>query len=109
MPYLYAVVEDRRLAEDHVLGAYLVLRHGLFGVVEPYQVHDAGAVGEVGHDAQLARPHVELLETQDAPHDLYERHVARQLVDGVHPRAVYVLVGVVLQQVAKRLDAQLRA
>ena len=106
MTNLYAVVEDGRLAEDHVLRPYLIFRHRRLAVVEPYQVHDAGTVGEVGDDAHLPWPHLKLLEAQDAPHHLHKRHVASQLTDGVHLRAVHVFVRIVFQQVTERLDAQ---
>ena len=49
-----------------------------------------------------------LLETQDLALDLHKRHVCRQLMDIVEARAVNVLVGKVVQQVAKRRDAEFR-
>ncbi len=108
--HLNAPVEHLRAAEDDVLPAYGILLDGVLGIVKPCQIHHpARTVSEVGHDPLLARPHLERLERENAPFHLYERHVARQFGNAVDPRAVNVLVGIVLQQVAKRPDAQFLA
>ena len=110
MAELDAVVEDGGLAEDEIVRADTVVLLGILAAsTEPYQIHHTGTVAEVGDDALLASAHLKGLEAQDVAYDLYERHVARQLVDGVHLRAVHMLVGEVLEQVAEGLDAQLFA
>ena len=110
MAQLDAVVEDGGLAEDQVVCADTVVLLGILAAgTEPHEVHDARAVAEMGDDALFTRTHLEGLKAQDMADDLHERHVARQLVDGVHLRAVHVLVREVFQQVAKGLDAQLVA
>ena len=109
MLHLYAIVEDARSSEYQVFRAYLVVLLGIFAAIEPHQVHDACAIGEMSHHAFLAWPHLKGLETQDAPYDLHERHVAREFVDGIDLRAVHIFIGVVLQQVAIGLDAELLA
>ena len=106
MSHLYTVVKDGRLAENHILRTDFVPRHDLLAVVEPYEVHDAGTVGEVCHDAHLPWSHLKLLETQDASHNLHERHVTRQFMDSVYPRTVYMFIREVLQQVSIRFYTQ---
>ena len=101
-----AVVEDGRLAEYHIFRAYLVTLFGIFPALKPHEVGDACAIGEMGHHTLLARTHLERLETEDMSHDLYERHVACQFVDGVDLRPIDMLVGVVFEQVAIRVDTE---
>ena len=78
-----AVVEDGRLAKHHVFGSDLVVLFGIFTTLEPYEVCNACAIGEMGYYALLARPHLERLETEDMTNDLHERHIAGQFVDGI--------------------------
>ena len=61
---LYAVVKDRWSSEDQIFLSYLIGSGSIFAAIEPHKVHDAGAVGEVGHDALFARAHGEGLEAQ---------------------------------------------
>ena len=63
----------------------------------------------MGDHPFLAWAHGIGLETEDMSYHLNERHIARQLVDGVNLRAVDILIGIVLQQVAIGADAQLVA
>ena len=63
----------------------------------------------MGHDTLFTRAHLEGLETENMTHDLHEGHVASQFVDGVNLRAIDMLVGVVLQQVAIGKDTKLLA
>ena len=60
----------------------------------------------MGHDTLLARSHLESLETQDMSHDLYEGHVARQVVDGIDLGTIDILIGIVLQQVTIGVDTE---
>ena len=106
MLQLDAVVIDAWLAKHQVVRTYLVGLHGIFAAIEPHQVHDACTVREMSHHALLAGPHLEGLETQDVPHHLHKRHIARQLVYGIDLRAVHIFVGIILQQVTKCLDAK---
>ena len=109
MLYLYAIVEDRRASEDKVILSYLIGACSILAAIEPHQIHDAGAVGEVGYDALLARSHWECLKTQDMAHYLYKRHVASQFVYGVEPRAVHIFIWIVLQQVTIGFNAEFLA
>ena len=63
----------------------------------------------MGHEALVATPRVEALETQDAPFYLYERHALQQFADAVDMASVDIFVGIVFQHLPKRLDAELGA
>ena len=104
-----AVVEDGRFTEDHVSHPRLVVLLGVFAALEPHEVGNARAVSEMGDDTFLARTHLEGFETQDMSHDLHEGHIPRQFVDGVYFRTVDILIGIVLEQVAIGVDAELVA
>ena len=49
------------------------------------------------------------LETEDMALHLYEGHVAVQFANVVEPASVNMFVGVILQQIAERLNAQFLA
>ena len=100
------VVEDGGLAEDQIIHSNLICLLGVFATVEPGEVTDSCAIGEVGDHPFLARSHGVGLETEDMTDDLDVRHVARQLMDGVNFRAVYIFVRIVFEQVAKGLYAE---
>ena len=103
-----ASVIDVRPSENDVFLADGVVLLGIFAAIEPRQVHHlATSIGKMGHDAFLAGTHLKGLETQYMPLHLHERHIARQFADAVEPAAIDMLVWVVFQQVAKRLDTQL--
>ena len=104
-----AVVEDRGLAEHEILGTDLVGLLGVFATIKPREVGDGSTVGEMRYDAFFPRTHRESLETQNVADDLYERHVARQFVDGVDLRAVDIFVRIVFEQVTIGLDTELIA
>ena len=106
---LVAPLKHRGLAEDDELLAHLVILVNIFGAIEPHEVDDAVAVGEMPDDALLAGPHGKLLEAQNAALDLHKRHVTREFVDAVYPRAVHIFIRIILQQVAPRLDVELAA
>ena len=63
----------------------------------------------MGDDTLFARSCLEGLETEDMPHDLHERHVACQFVDGIDLRPVNVLVRIVLEQVTIGVDTEFLA
>ena len=109
MLHLDAIVEDAWSPEHQVFRAYLVCLFGILASIEPYQVHDACAIREMGHHAFLARSHLKGLETEDASYDLHERHVASEFVNGIDLRAVHIFIWIILEQVAIGLDAQLLA
>ena len=60
----------------------------------------------MGYDALFACTHLKGLETQDVPFHLYERHIAVQFADAVQTAPIHMLIRIVFQQVAKRVDAQ---
>ena len=99
-----AVVEDGRLAEYHVFRTYLITLFGVFPALKPHEVGNACAIGEVSHDTLLARPHLEGLEAENMSHDLYERHIACEFVDGIDLRPIDMFVGIVLEQVTIGVD-----
>ena len=87
-----AVVEDCRLAKDYIFHTNLVSLFRIFATLEPHEIHDTGAIAEMGDDALFARSHLESLKTEDLTYNLNERHIACQFVDGIDLRAVDVLV-----------------
>ncbi len=74
--------------------------------MKPYEVNDVLTVGEMADDALLPA-FAHLLVAQDMAFDLYLRHVAAQLADGIHLRSVNVFIRIILQQVTPRLDVEL--
>ena len=106
MLHLNAVVEHRRASEDQIVLTGLVVLLGILAAIEPHQIHDASTIGEMGYDTLTARSHVESLKAQDAPHDLHEWHVARELADFIYLAAVHILIGIILQQVAESLNTE---
>ena len=104
MGKLVASAIDGGFSEDDVFGVYLIeilwaLRQ------EPHQIADARAVGEMSDDANLPWSHGKFLKTQDVAFHLYVG-IRGKFVDGVELRTVHMLIGEILQQVAKGLDAQ---
>ena len=84
MGHLYPSVKDAGLAKDDVFGVYFVFAEGTLAIDKPYEVHHpAAAIGEVGYHTLLAGAHLKRLEAQNIAAHLYERHVARQLLDAV--------------------------
>ena len=106
MGHVDAVVEDGRLAENDVVDTNLIGLFGIFPTLEPHKVHDAGAVAEMGYHTFFAWSHLESLETEDLAHDLYEGHVARQLVDGIDFGTVDIFIGVSVDQVTIGMDTK---
>ena len=104
-----AVVEDGGLTKDHIFRADSIGLLGVFASVEPREVADGRAVGEMGDDALLTGSHRKGLEAEDMTHHLHVGHIARQFVDGVDLRAVNVFVGIVFEQVTIGLDAEFAA
>ena len=109
MAHLKSPVEHGRPAKHHVFLAHLVRLLYILRTRKPHKVHHPSAVAKVGHHTLLARPHVEGLEGENRPLHLHKRHLERQLPYLVNLGSVNMLVGVILQQVAKRADAQLLA
>ena len=101
-----AIIEDGRLAEYHVFRTYLITLFGIFPTLEPHEVGNARAISEMGHYTFLTWSHLESLETEDMSHDLYERHIASQFVDGIDLRPIDVLIRVVLEQVTIGVDTE---
>ena len=101
-----AVVENGGFAEYNIFRTYLVTLFGIFSSLEPHEVGNAGTIGEVSHDTLLSWSHLEGLETQDMSHDLYERHIASQFVDGIDPGTIDMFVRIVLKQVAIGVDTK---
>ena len=60
----------------------------------------------MGYDTLFAGTYLKGFETEDMSLHLYERHVAVQFADTVQAAPIYMFVGEILQQVAKRVDAQ---
>ena len=63
----------------------------------------------MGHDTFLARAHGEGLETEDMADHLYKGHFARQFVNLVDLRTVYIFIRIVLEQVTIGLYTKLIA
>ena len=106
MHHLYPAVIYGGSPENDVWNARFVAFGHILGIVEPGKVHHARAIGKVSHYARLAVSHVKRLETEYSAAYLDKRHVARQFVDGIDSTSVDMFVGVILQQVAKGIDAQ---
>ena len=103
-----AAVKDIRSSEDDILRPNLITLFGIFPPVEPGEVHHLpAAVGKMSDHPFLAGTHLERLETEDMSLHLYERHVACEFPDVIETAAVHMLIGIILQQVTKSLDAQL--
>ncbi len=86
----------------------VVLLGNVFHTLEPHEVNHARAVGEMRHQPFLTAL-AEVLEREDFAHNL---HVGRRSVDvgdAEEVSAVDVLVGVIRQQVAHRLDGEFPA
>ena len=107
MGELIASAIDGWFAENDILSVHPQAFCQLLGAGEPHEVYDARTVGEMGNDAFLPRPHVELLETQDIPFQLDIGHLAGKIANGVDVAAVHIFIRIILQQVAKRFHAQL--
>ena len=101
-----ASIEDTGPAENDVLLAEeVVLLDPLEGSdLEPDEIHDTTSVSEMSNEMAFASVPF-LLEAQNFTHHLNKRHVGRQFVDIVEPRAVDVLVREVVQQIAERGDS----
>ena len=99
MSDIEALAEQRRLTEHNILGKNLIGPLYVLQTIEPYEVDDAMSVAEVPDDATLS-PLPFHLEAKDLPPHLYVRHVGRQLVGVIETTAVYVLRGVILDEVA---------
>lgn len=69
-------------AKDNELLAHLIGIVDPFAAMKPHEVDEVAAVGEVAHDAFVAS-FAKLLVSRDMSLDLNDRHVARQLADGV--------------------------
>ena len=78
-----AVVEDSRLAENHVFRPYLITLFGILPTLKPHEVGDTCAIRKMSDDTLLTWSHLEGLETEDMTHDLHEGHVASQFVDSI--------------------------
>ena len=98
-----------RLAEDDIPLAHLIIIIYVFGAIEPDNVANASAIGDMSNYAHLARLHGELLETEYAPHHLHERHVAPQVADIVYLAPVHIFIWIVFEQVTPCADAELLA
>ena len=104
---LVSAAIESRFAEYDILRVHLELLRGIFDAGKPYYVRYPRSVGEVGHEALLARSAAKLLETENPSLHLHEGHVAAQFVDGVYAAAVHVFVWVILQKVGYLRDTQL--
>ena len=105
-----ASVKDVRSPEDNVFRTYFIALLGIFPTIEPCQVHHLPCtIGEMSHHPFFAGTHLEGLETEDMALHLYEGHVAVQFANVVEPASVNMFVGVILQQIAERLNAQFLA
>ena len=109
MSKLVAPVIDGGLAEHDIFGVHLIVLRNLLGVHEPHQVNNPRPISHVCHNTFLPRSHIKLLEAQNLPFHLYERHLAGELIDMEHPTAVHIFIRIILQQVTKCLDAQFLA
>ena len=103
---LIPAVVGCRLTEDDILYAGLVLVVDPTAGIEPYDIHDITAIGEMGYDALLPA-FAKLLKTLYPPTDLHQRHIACQLTDGVDLRPVHIFIRIILQQVTPRSDVEL--
>ena len=105
-----ASVKDVRSSEDNVFRTYFIALLGIFPTIEPCQVHHLPCtIGEMSHHPFFAGTHLEGLETEDMTLHLYEGHVAVQFANVVEPASVNMFVGIILQQIAERLNAQFLA
>ena len=107
MRELITTAIDARLAEHDVLHTHLVLLVYVLRAVEPHKVYHPMSVAEMANDALLARSLTELLKRQNLSFQLHERHIGLQLVDAIDAAAVNVFIGVILQQLTPRRDAEL--
>ena len=106
MGHVDAVVEDGGFTEYDIFDTDLIGLLGIFPALEPHEVHDTRSVAEMGHHTFLAWAHLEGLETENFADNLNERHVARQLVDGIDLRTVDILVRVIVDQVTISEDSE---
>ena len=105
MREVYPVVEERRTAEDDIVGVQLHrLQYILLGV-EPNAVHPAVPVSKMPYKA-LPSALAHLLETDELSADLHKGHVGSKFRRAVKPAPIYVLVGEIVQQVAPGLQTQ---
>ena len=109
MGKLVAAAINAGPSEDDVFYANLIVVVDILAAIEPYEVYEPGAVGEVGHDALLACALVKLLEAHNLAFQLHERHVAGHLAYGIDAAAVDVFVRIILDKVTPRLDIKLFA
>ena len=107
MRELIATAIDAWLAEHDVFHTHLVLLVNILRTVEPHEVYYPMSVAEVAYNALLARSLTELLERQNLSFQLHERHIGLQLIDAIDAAAVNVFIGVILQQLTPRRNAEL--
>lgn len=108
MSNIQSALEHLRLAEHDVRAVRVVLFGDVFDALEPHQVDDSRAVGEMSHQPFLATL-AEVLERQDLAHQLHVRHRPVDFGDAVEAAAVDVLVRVIRQQIAHSLDGEFLA
>lgn len=97
---------DARASEENVVLAYLHALLDEADALEPSHIKEHLAVPEVACQVVLTSLSC-LLETEELPQDLYERHLGGQLFYLIKAAAVDVLVREGVQQVVPGLDAQL--
>ena len=107
MAQLKPAIEHSWSSKNYVFLAYLVTLLYVLHAREPHQVHHVCAIAEMSHKALLPRTHLKYLIRQYPAPYLHKGHLQGQLPDFIYLSPVNMLVGVVLQQVAKGVDAQL--
>ena len=70
-----SAVIGRWLAENDVLGSYLVALDDVLGAAEPYQIYHAVAIGEMCHEHLVALADIYFLVAQDLALKLDEGHI----------------------------------
>ena len=63
------------LAEDDVLGSYLVALDDVLGAAKPYQIYHTVAIGEMRHEHLVTLAYIDFLVAQDLSLKLYEGHI----------------------------------
>ena len=101
------VMSERfRLAEHLIFDIHLIHILQRLGNAEPHQLNVARTVGKISHQAAF-RSFAHLVDQHNVAAQLNVLHPFYQIANAVHLRAVFVTIGVGVQQVADGVHAHL--
>ena len=101
-----AVVEDGGFAKDQIFRTNLIILFGILSAIKPSEIADACTISKMGHHTFLTRSHGERLKTKDTARHLNKGHLARQFVDGVYLRTIYIFIRIILEQITIGFNAE---